>query len=82
MYFLGSYCLGSIAQPIFHCFCRRPAPGEYGLAPEHRLLAAIHDGADFLSRLRGQAELGAVAELWLAEWANFTRTFVSGVHET
>jgi acetyl esterase/lipase len=54
---------------------------QYRLAPEHRLPAAIEDGAEFLSWLRAQAELSATggAEPWLAESADFPRTFVSGV---
>ncbi|XP_044336835.1 probable carboxylesterase 15 [Triticum aestivum] len=73
-------CLGSFAQPPFHTFCLRAAAElpavvlsvQYRLAPEHRLPAAINDGAAFLSWLRGQAELGAGADPWLA------RTFLSG----
>ncbi|KAM0878086.1 hypothetical protein ACQ4PT_035069 [Festuca glaucescens] len=83
----GGYCIGSFAEPYFHSFCLRAAEElpavvlsvQYRLAPEHRLPAAIHDGADFLSWLRGQAELGAGADPWLAESADFARTFVSGV---
>ena len=54
---------------------------QYRLGPEHRLPVAIHDGADFLSWLRGQAELAATggADPWLAESADFARTFISGV---
>ena len=82
------YCIGSIAQPGFHTFCLRAAAElpavvlsvQYRLAPEHRLPAAIDDGADFLAWLRGQAELGAggAVDPWLAESADFTRTFISG----
>ncbi|XBI62929.1 hypothetical protein VPH35_043442 [Triticum aestivum] len=83
----GGYCLGSFAQPTFHASCLRAAAElpavvlsvQYRLAPEHRLPAAIEDGAAFLSWLRGQAELGAGAEPWLAESADFARTFISGV---
>ncbi|KAE8820400.1 hypothetical protein D1007_01544 [Hordeum vulgare] len=83
----GGYCLCSFAQPPFHAFCLRAAAElptvvlsvQYRLAPEHRLPAAIHDGAAFLSWLRGQAELGAGADTWLAESANFARTIISGV---
>ncbi|XP_047085659.1 probable carboxylesterase 15 [Lolium rigidum] len=83
----GGYCMGSFTQPYFHSFCLRAAQElpavvlsvQYRLAPEHRLPAAIRDGADFLSWLRGQAELGAGADPWLAESADFARTFVSGV---
>ncbi|CAM0879568.1 unnamed protein product [Alopecurus aequalis] len=87
----GGYCIGSFAQPNFHTFCLRAAAElpavvlsvQYRLAPEHRLPAAIHDGADFLSWLRAQAELaassGGDADPWLAESADFARTFLSGV---
>ncbi|GJN05755.1 hypothetical protein PR202_ga23417 [Eleusine coracana subsp. coracana] len=85
----GGYCVGAYDQPRFHSCCRRFAAElpalvlsvQYRLAPEHRLPAAIDDGATFLSWLRQQAELGgsASAEPWLAESADFTRTFVSGV---
>jgi acetyl esterase/lipase len=86
----GGYCLGSFTQLTFHSFCLRAAAElpavvmsvQYRLAPEHRLPAAIEDGADFLSWLRRQAELanaGGAADPWLAESADFTRTFVSGV---
>ncbi|XP_037417576.1 probable carboxylesterase 15 [Triticum dicoccoides] len=83
----GGYCLGSFAQPTFHSFCLRAASElpavvlsvQYRLAPEHRLPAAIDDGAAFLSWLRGQAELGAGADPWLAESACFAQTFLSGV---
>ncbi|WVZ72352.1 hypothetical protein U9M48_020827 [Paspalum notatum var. saurae] len=69
-------------------FCRRlagdlPAVAlsvQYRLAPEHRLPAAIEDGAAFLAWLRAQAVLGAGAEPWLAESADFSRTLVSGVY--
>ncbi|KAM0852046.1 hypothetical protein ACQ4PT_052023 [Festuca glaucescens] len=84
----GGYCLGSFAQPMFHTFCLRAAAElpavvlsvQYRLAPEHRLPAAIEDSADFLSWLRVQAELAATggADPWLAESADFARTFVSG----
>ncbi|KAL6848168.1 hypothetical protein ACP4OV_022296 [Aristida adscensionis] len=86
VYFVGGgYCVGSVDGPSFHAFCRRLAGAlpavvlsvEYRLAPEHRLPAAIDDGAVFLSWLRGQAAAGA--EPWLAESADFARTFVSGL---
>ncbi|CAM0879566.1 unnamed protein product [Alopecurus aequalis] len=82
----GGYCIGSIAGPGSHTFCLRAAAElpavvlsvQYRLAPEHRLPAAIHDGAGFLSWLRGQAEL-RTADPWLAESAEFARTFLSGL---
>ncbi|XP_047059021.1 probable carboxylesterase 15 [Lolium rigidum] len=81
----GGYCLGSFAQPMFHTFCLRAAAElpavvlsvQYRLAPEHRLPAAIEDGAYFLSWLRAQSELAA--DPWLAESADYARTFISGV---
>ncbi|VAH74214.1 probable carboxylesterase 15 [Triticum dicoccoides] len=82
----GGYCIGSFAQPHFHTYCLRAAAElpavvlsvQYRLAPEHRLPAAIEDGAAFLSWLCGQAELGVGADPWLAETADFGRTFISG----
>ncbi|XP_037417573.1 probable carboxylesterase 15 [Triticum dicoccoides] len=83
----GGYCLGSFSLPTFHAFCLRAAAElpavvlsvQYRLAPEHRLPAAIDDGAQFLSWLRGQAELGTGGDPWLAASADFARTFISGV---
>jgi acetyl esterase/lipase len=80
----GGYCMGSFTQPYFHSFCLRAAQElpavvlsvQYRLAPEHRLPAAIEDGAYFLSWLRAQSELAA--DPWLAESADFARTFISG----
>uniref|UniRef100_A0ACD5TRA5 Uncharacterized protein n=1 Tax=Avena sativa TaxID=4498 RepID=A0ACD5TRA5_AVESA len=84
----GGYCLGSYTQPHFQTYCLRVAAElpavvlsvQYRLAPEHRLPAAIEDGTAFLSWLRCQAELGAGggADPWLAESADFARTFISG----
>uniref|UniRef100_A0A0D3EJR6 Alpha/beta hydrolase fold-3 domain-containing protein n=1 Tax=Oryza barthii TaxID=65489 RepID=A0A0D3EJR6_9ORYZ len=83
----GGYCIGALDQSICHGFCLRAAyelPAvvlsvHYLLAPEHRLPAAIDDGAAFISWLRGQAALGAGADPWLAESADFARTFISGL---
>ncbi|CAO2185720.1 unnamed protein product [Urochloa humidicola] len=83
----GGYCIGAYDQPIFHSFCQRFAAEvpavvlsvQYRLAPEHRLPAAIEDAATFFSWLQAQAAPGGAAEPWLAESADFTRTFVSGV---
>nr|CAB3472140.1 unnamed protein product [Digitaria exilis] len=85
----GGYCIGANDQPMFHSICQRFAAElpavvlsvQYRLAPEHRLPAAIDDAATFFSWLRAQAAaLGAGgAEPWLAESADFSSTFVSGV---
>jgi hypothetical protein len=84
----GGYCIGSYNQPGIPDLLRQRVAAElpafvlsvqYRLAPEHRLPAAIEDGAAFLSWLSGQAALGAGADPWLAESADFSRTFVSGV---
>jgi len=73
---------------MFHSCCQRLAAelpavvlsAQYRRAPEHRLPAAVEDGAAFLSWLRAQAAPGAAAaEPWLAESADFARTFVTGV---
>uniref|UniRef100_A0ACD5TRW0 Uncharacterized protein n=1 Tax=Avena sativa TaxID=4498 RepID=A0ACD5TRW0_AVESA len=81
----GGYCIGSLAQLTFHSFCLRAAAElpavvlsvQYRLAPEHRLPAAIEDGADFLTWLSNQVDGGA--DPWLAESADFARKFLSGV---
>jgi len=85
----GGYCIGAYDQPMFHSCCQRFAAElpavvlsvQYRLAPEHRLPAAVEDAATFFSWLRAQASpgAGAGAEPWLAESADFSRTFVSGV---
>ncbi|CAO2193730.1 unnamed protein product [Urochloa humidicola] len=91
----GGYCIGAYDLPgVAHYLLQRKAADlpalvlsvQYRLAPEHRLPAAIDDGTTFLAWLRAQAAAalsagaGAVdAEPWLAESADFTRTFVSGV---
>ncbi|TVU21773.1 hypothetical protein EJB05_31432, partial [Eragrostis curvula] len=83
----GGYCIGSYKQVgISDKFVQRVATElpalvlsvQYRLASEHRLPAAVEDGATFLSWLSGQAALGAGAEPWLAESADFSRTFVAG----
>ena len=81
----GGYCIGAYDKPMFHSCCQRFAAElpavvlsvQYRLAPEHRLPAAIDDGATFFSWLRRQAAAGT--EPWLEESADFAQTFVSGV---
>lgn len=90
----GGYCVGSFDELGGADYLRRRLAADlpalvlsvqYRLAPEHRLPAAIEDGATFLAWLRGQAALagaggaGAGVEQWLAESADFARTFLSGV---
>ncbi|EAY72594.1 hypothetical protein OsI_00460 [Oryza sativa Indica Group] len=82
----GGYCLGTFEKPSFHCCCQRLASelravvlsADYRLGPEHRLPAAIDDGAAVLSWLRDQAMSGPGADSWLAESADFARVFVAG----
>jgi hypothetical protein len=84
----GGYCIGSYNQLGIPDLLRQRVAAElpavvlsvqYRLAREHRLPAAIEDGAAFLSWQSGQAALAAGAEPWLAESADFARMFVSGV---
>ncbi|KAK3160383.1 hypothetical protein QOZ80_1BG0058810 [Eleusine coracana subsp. coracana] len=84
----GGYCIGTYNQPGLPDLFRQRLAAElpavvlsvqYRLAPEHRLPAAIDDGVTFLSWLGQQAGLGENSEPWLAESADFSRTFVSGV---
>ncbi|XP_020091520.1 probable carboxylesterase 15 [Ananas comosus] len=82
----GGFCIGSRTWPNFHAWCLRLAAelnvfvisADYRLAPEHRLPAAVDDGATALSWLRSQAEAGAGADPWIAESVDFGRVFVSG----
>lgn len=88
----GGYCGGAYDHPLLHSCCQRFAAElpavvlsvQYRLAPEHRLPAAVEDGAAFFSWLRSQAQAqpaspgAAAADPWLAESADFSRTFVSG----
>ncbi|KAF8667365.1 hypothetical protein HU200_053044 [Digitaria exilis] len=79
----GGFCAGSFDHPHIHASCLRLAAelpavvlsADYRLAPEHRLPAAIDDGAAVLAWLRGHAQ---AADPWLAESADFTRVFVAG----
>ncbi|PUZ68485.1 hypothetical protein GQ55_2G032600 [Panicum hallii var. hallii] len=83
----GGFCLGSCTWANVHAFCLRLAAeagavvlsAGYRLAPEHRLPAAVDDGAGFLRWLREQsANPAAGADAWLAEAADFGRVFVTG----
>ena len=82
----GGFCLGSCTWANVHAFCLRLAAeagavvlsAGYRLAPEHRLPAAVDDGAGFLRWLREQSANPAAADAWLAEAADFGRVFVTG----
>ncbi|XP_072957560.1 strigolactones hydrolase CXE15-like [Typha angustifolia] len=78
----GGFCLGSRTWPNFHSCCLRLASSlhvivasvDYRLAPEHKLPAAIQDGAASLLFLRDQW----ASDAWLAEHADPARVFLSG----
>ncbi|KAF8732219.1 hypothetical protein HU200_016194 [Digitaria exilis] len=78
----GFFCLGSGRWPGPHAWCLRLASElpavvvsfDYRLAPEHRLPAAIDDGASAMAWLRAHA----AHDPWLADDADFARVFVSG----
>ncbi|CAN6181334.1 unnamed protein product [Urochloa humidicola] len=90
----GGFCLGSCTWGNVHSFCLRLAADAgvvvlsagYRLAPEHRLPAAIDDGATFLRWLREQSSVAGAAvaaeadddNAWLANAADFGRVFVTG----
>ncbi|RCV09588.1 hypothetical protein SETIT_2G041600v2 [Setaria italica] len=83
----GGFCLGSCTWGNVHAFCLRLAADAgavvlsagYRLAPEHRLPAALDDGAGFMRWLREQsANAGEALDAWLAEAADFGRVFVTG----
>ncbi|KAG2631771.1 probable carboxylesterase 15 [Panicum virgatum] len=82
----GGFCLGSCTWANVHAFCLRLAAeagavvlsAGYRLAPEHRLPAAVDDGAGFLRWLREQSANPAAADAWLAEAADFGRVFITG----
>jgi acetyl esterase/lipase len=72
-----------------HAFCLRLAADTgavvlsagYRLAPEHRLPAAVDDGAAFMRWLREQSSANAAeaeADAWITEAADFGRVFVTG----
>ncbi|MQL74615.1 hypothetical protein Taro_006963 [Colocasia esculenta] len=81
----GGFCIGSRTWPNFHNYCLRLAAGlravvvapDYRVGPEHRLPAAIDDGAAAVSWLRSQAQ-SVDPDTFLAESADFTRVFISG----
>ena len=87
----GGFCIGSPSWANVHAFCLRLAADTgavvlsagYRLAPEHRLPAAVDDGAAFMRWLRAQSSASANAaeadaDAWLTEAADFRRVFVTG----
>ncbi|XP_066393388.1 carboxylesterase 15-like [Miscanthus floridulus] len=87
----GGFCIGSPSWANVHAFCLRLAADTgavvlsagYRLAPEHRLPAAVDDGAAFMRWLRAQSSASAKAaeadaDAWLTEAADFGRVFVTG----
>ena len=80
----GGFCIGSCTWGNVHAFCLRLAADTgavvlsagYRLAPEHRLPAAVDDGAAFMRWLREQSS--SSSDAWLTEAADFGRVFVTG----
>ncbi|GAB4857206.1 hypothetical protein Ancab_015114 [Ancistrocladus abbreviatus] len=79
----GGFCFGSRTWANFHNSCLRLASylgalvvsPDYRLAPEHRLPAAIEDGANAVKWLQANS---AACDAWLADAADFNKVFIMG----
>jgi acetyl esterase/lipase len=86
----GGFCIGSRTWPNVQNYCLRLAADlgalvvapDYRLAPEHRLPAALDDGAAAVLWLAAQAreedDGAGGGDPWVAESADLARVFVSG----